>query len=203
VWANQLYTYWTDVGYFWNYLDANAYAAARLAPPAELGVVEGGVKLKGRVHIEPGAVVKSGATLEGPVWIGPGAEVGSGAVLRAGTVLEGGAWTGSAEISGSVLLRDAAVGDRCLVDQSVLAEGASLGEGSRVESVRGDSGPVQVLVNEKVVDSGRARLGACIGSGARLEAGVGVSPGILVGPNARVGPGYKVRDNLAKGEVLD
>jgi bifunctional UDP-N-acetylglucosamine pyrophosphorylase/glucosamine-1-phosphate N-acetyltransferase len=200
--VHELRSYWTDVGYFWNYLDANAYAAGHLAEAKVLGEVEDGARLTGPVFVGEGSVVKSGTRIEGPVWIGPGCRVGPNAYLRPGTVLEGDNHVGVSEVKASVLLRGANAPHFNYVGDSVLGERVNLGAGTNVANLRFDGQNVQVQVNGKVIDSGRPKLGVCLGAGAKTGIHCSLLPGVLVGAGARVWPGVTVRRNVPAGGLL-
>lgn len=197
--VHELNSYWTDVGGYWNYLEVNAYAAQNLAEPKLLGTIEPGATLKGKVFVGEGTVVKGGARIEGPVWIGPDCVIGPNALIRAGTVLEGDNHVGMSEVKASVLLRGANAPHFNYVGDSVLGEEVNLGAGTSLANLRFDEQHVRVTVNNKVIDTGRKKLGACLGANVKVGVNASLLPGVLVGPNSRVWPGVTVRQNVPSG----
>ncbi|MFA6048517.1 MAG: bifunctional sugar-1-phosphate nucleotidylyltransferase/acetyltransferase [Candidatus Micrarchaeia archaeon] len=194
---------WSDVGFFWNYIDANAYAAENLTDRKVEGIVEEGVVVRGKMHLGKGSVIKAPSRIEGPVWIGENATVGPHAFLRAGSVIENDCHVGSSEVKNSVLLAGANAPHFSYVGDSVLCEEVNLGAGTKIANLRFDNASVQVRfpTTKKEYDSARRKLGACIGRGTKVGINACINCGILVGENCKVFPGAKVASGLKSGTV--
>jgi len=160
---------WLDVGRPWELLEANELALTELgSDEAIAGTVEKGVHLHGSVVVEDGALVRSGAYIEGPVLIREGAEVGPNAYLRGSTVIGPDAHVGhGVEVKNSVLMADASVGHLSYVGDSVLGRGVNFGAGTNVANLRHDDTTVRMTVKGDRVDTGRRKLGAIVGDGAK------------------------------------
>jgi bifunctional UDP-N-acetylglucosamine pyrophosphorylase/glucosamine-1-phosphate N-acetyltransferase len=195
--------FWTDVGYYWNYLDANAYALEHMAKEGIEGVVEPGVTVKGKVFVGKGSVVKAGTYIEGPVYIGENCVVGPGSHLRPYAFLERDNHVGnSSEVKNSVLLAGANAPHFNYVGDSVLCEEVNFGAGAKTANFRFDAGNISCEVKGKRVDSGRRKLGACIGRGAKIGVNATLNCGVLVGSGSRVLPNAFLAGNLPSGTTF-
>jgi NDP-sugar pyrophosphorylase family protein len=131
--------YWIDIGTPEKYLQVHRDILRRRFPVAlEAPATRGG-------WIHASADVHAEACLEGPFYIGPGCTVAAGATVGPDATLTGGVHVGpSARVQDSVLWEGATVGEGTRVDgallgpavetgrHSVLGPGLVLGEGSRL-----------------------------------------------------------------------
>ncbi|TKX82279.1 bifunctional sugar-1-phosphate nucleotidylyltransferase/acetyltransferase [Halorubrum sp. SD626R] len=193
---------WLDVGRPWELLEANELALGDLeeSDEAVAGTVEDGVHLHGPVVVEEGAKVQSGAYIEGPALIREGAEVGPNAYVRGATVVGPSVHVGhSVEIKNSVLMADASVGHLSYVGDSVLGRGVNFGAGTNVANLRHDDANVQVTVKGDRVDTGRRKLGAIVGDGAKTGINTSLNAGVKLGPDETTGPGEALtRDRISE-----
>lgn len=200
---------WLDVGAPWDLLEA----AARLVP-AQLdatlkgkrtggaGTVEAGVQVRGRLFVSEDAVVKSGTYVEGDAWVGPGSTVGPNAYLRGPVSIGAGCKVGAAtEVKASVLLDGAKAPHLSYVGDSVLGAGCNLGAGTVVANLRHDEANVRVTHRGAKVDTGRKKLGAIVGDGAKTGINASLNPGTILGPGVLVDAGAFVRGTVESGRV--
>ena len=184
---------WLDVGRPWELLDATEAALSRLDGQRIDGTVEEGVNLHGPVVVEDDARLKSGTYVEGPAVIRSGAEVGPNAYVRGSTVVGPDAHVGHAvEVKNSVLMADASVGHQSYVGDSVLGHGVNFGAGTNVANLRHDGENVRLTVKGDRVDTGRRKLGAIVGDGAKTAINTSLNAGVRLG----------VDELTALGEVL-
>jgi len=204
---------WLDVGRPWELLEANELALAELdagdgatdatdatnTTDAIAGTVEDDVHLHGPVVVEAGARLRSGVYVEGPALIREGADVGPNAYVRGATVIGPNARVGHAvEVKNSVLMGDASVGHLSYVGDSVLGRGVNFGAGTNVANLRHDGENVRMGVKGDRVDTGRRKLGAILGDGAKTGINASLNAGLKVGAGETVGPGETVtRDRLS------
>ncbi|ELZ47208.1 nucleotidyl transferase [Halorubrum coriense DSM 10284] len=182
---------WLDVGRPWELLAANELALDALDEGTEIaGAVEEGVHLHGSVVVEAGARVRSGAYVEGPVLIREGVDVGPNAYLRGPTVVGPDAHVGhSVEVKNSVLMADASVGHLSYVGDSVLGRGVNFGAGTNVANLRHDGENVRLTVKGDRVDTGRRKLGAIVGDGAKTGINTALNAGVKLGAGEITGLG--------------
>jgi bifunctional UDP-N-acetylglucosamine pyrophosphorylase/glucosamine-1-phosphate N-acetyltransferase len=187
---------WFDVGRPWDLLDANAWALARMEPKV-LGNVEQGAHLIGPVTVAETARVRSGAYIEGPVYIDEGADVGPNCYIRSSTSVGKNARVGNGcEIKNTLIMDGTHVGHLSYVGDSILCEKCNLGAGTITANLRFDNGTVSMQVKDKVVDTGRRKLGAILGDNVKTGIGVLLMPGVKVGNDSWVGAGLVVERDL-------
>ena len=75
------------------------------------------------------------------------------------------------------------------VGDSILGAGCSLGAGTITANLRFDEAQIKSKVRGSWVDSGRKKLGAVFGDGAKTGINASIFPGVKVGRGAWVGPG--------------
>ncbi|MUW13431.1 NTP transferase domain-containing protein [Halorubrum sp. CBA1125] len=200
---------WLDVGRPWELLAANELALSELGDPTGDattarepvdGTVEEDVHLHGPVVVETGARIRSGAYIEGPALIREGAEVGPNAYVRGSTVVGPNAHVGhSVEVKNSVLMADASVGHLSYVGDSVLGRGVNFGAGTNVANLRHDDANVRVTVKGDRVDTGRRKLGAIVGDGAKTGINTSLNAGVKLGAGETTVPGeVLIRDRASE-----
>lgn len=187
---------WFDVGRPWDLLDANVWALKRMNHRV-LGSVEQGAQLIGQVSVAESARIRSGAYIEGPVFIDEEADVGPNCYIRSGTSIGKKVRVGNAvEIKNSILMDSTHVGHLSYVGDSVLGEKCNLGAGTIMANLRFDDGAVKMLVKDKVVDTGRRKLGAILGDNVKTGIKSLFMPGVKVGVNTWVGANLMVEHDI-------
>jgi UDP-N-acetylglucosamine diphosphorylase/glucosamine-1-phosphate N-acetyltransferase len=194
---------WFDIGHPWDLLDANAWALKRMDHKV-LGNVEDGAHLIGPVSVAETARVRSGAYIEGPVFIDEGADVGPNCFIRACTSVGKKARVGNAcEVKNSIIMDGTHVGHLSYIGDSILCEKCNLGAGTITANLRLDDGPVKMRIKDKVVDTGRRKLGVILGDNVKTGVGALLMPGVKVGNDSWVGAGFMVeRDLPANSKAL-
>ncbi|MEM0313568.1 MAG: sugar phosphate nucleotidyltransferase [Candidatus Bathyarchaeia archaeon] len=187
---------WFDVGRPWDLLDANRWVLSR-AEHKVLGTVEVGAKLIGPVTVAETARVRSGAYIEGPSFIDEGCDIGPNCYIRPFTTIGKGVRIGNAcEIKNSIIMDRAHIGHLSYVGDSIIGENCNLGAGTITANYRFDAGTVKMLVKDKLIDSGRRKLGAVIGDNVKTGINALFMPGVKVGNNCWVGPNVVVYRDL-------
>ncbi len=129
--------YWLDLGTPEKYL-----AAHHDILDGQVEVPLKGEDRGGRVFIGEGVEIDETAHVFGPLLIGDRVRIGPGARVGGQSCLGDGVQVGAeASIDGSVILENAVIGDRCVVDHSIVGRATSLGPSTRVAegSVLGDN----------------------------------------------------------------
>jgi UDP-N-acetylglucosamine diphosphorylase / glucose-1-phosphate thymidylyltransferase / UDP-N-acetylgalactosamine diphosphorylase / glucosamine-1-phosphate N-acetyltransferase / galactosamine-1-phosphate N-acetyltransferase len=187
---------WFDVGRPWDLLDANNWALKRMDCKV-LGTVEQGAHLIGSVFVAESARIRSGAYIEGPVFIGEEADVGPNCFIRSGTTLGRKVRVGNAcEIKNSIIMDGTHVGHLSYVGDSVFGEKCNLGAGTIIANLRFDDGKIKMIIKDKVVDTGRRKLGVIFGDKVKTGIKSLFMPGVKVGENTWVGPNLIVERDL-------
>src|SRR5207245_4970696 len=143
--------------------------------------VEKGGQIKGLAVLEEGAVVKAGSYLEGPVHVGKRCQIGPNAYLRPYSSLGDDVKLGAGcEIKNSIVMKNTKIPHLSYVGDSIIGEGCSLGAGTIIANLRFDEAEIKSKVRGSWVDSGRKKLGAIIGDGAKTGINVSTFPGAQI-----------------------
>ena len=187
---------WISVGYPWDLLEANRLLLERMQSSVE-GEVEKGVTLKGSVSIGRGSHVLAGTYIEGPVMIGRDCLIGPNCYIRPHTSIGDGCRIGNAsEVKNSLIGDRSKVPHLNYVGDSVIGEDVSMAGGSMTANLRHDRGMVMSMVRGELVETGRVKLGAAIGDGARLGARTIIYPGRKIWPGRTTLPGEVVKKDV-------
>ncbi len=187
---------WFDVGRPWDLLDANNWALKRIDYKI-LGNVEEGAHFIGPVFVAKSARIRSGAYIEGPVFIDEEADIGPNCFIRPGTSLGKKVRVGNAcEIKNSLIMDGTHVGHLSYVGDSVFGEKCNLGAGTITANLRLDDGQIKMIVKDKVVNTGRRKLGVILGDNVKTGIKSLFMPGVKVGANSWVGPNFMVERDL-------
>ncbi len=192
---------WFDVGRPWDLLEANAWALRRMEHHV-LGNIEEGAHLIGPVTVAETARVRSGAYIEGPCFIAEGADVGPNCFIRPCTSVGKNARVGNAcEVKNTIIMDGTHVGHLSYVGDSILCEKCNLGAGTITANLRFDDGNIKMQIKDKVVNTGRRKLGAILGDNVKTGIGALFMPGVKVGNNTWVGAGFMVERDLPPNTI--
>jgi len=180
---------WMGISYPWDLLEANEWAVGSERPLSK-GTVEKGVHVKGLAVLEEGSVVKAGSYLEGPVHVGKRCQIGPNAYLRPCSSLGDDVKVGAGcEIKNSIVMKNTRIPHLSYVGDSILGEACSLGAGTITANLRFDEAQIKSKLRGSWVNSGRKKLGAIFGDGAKTGINVSTLPGVKIGRGAWIGPG--------------
>jgi UDP-N-acetylglucosamine diphosphorylase / glucose-1-phosphate thymidylyltransferase / UDP-N-acetylgalactosamine diphosphorylase / glucosamine-1-phosphate N-acetyltransferase / galactosamine-1-phosphate N-acetyltransferase len=179
---------------------AAALAAQPLDPgPAPAGA---GVRIEGRVHIDPSVVLPAHATIIGPAWIGAGTQVRPGAFIRANVIAGEGCVLGNSSEFKNCLLMDGVQAPHFnYVGDSILGNRAHLGAGAVCSNLRLDQREVFVLLPEGPVGTGLKKFGAVLGDDAQVGCNAVLNPGALLGRRSIVMPAIAFGGVLAPSTI--
>lgn len=193
---------WIDIGRPWDLLEANRWALMRMQHKVH-GLVENGAHLVGPITVAETARIRSGAYIEGPAFIDAESDIGPNCYIRPYTSIGKKVRIGNAcEIKNSVIMDRVHIGHLSYVGDSVLGENCNLGAGTITANYRLDAGTVKMVVKDKVVDSGRTKLGAVLGDNVKVGINTLLMPGIKIGENCWVGPNVVVYRDLPANTVV-
>lgn len=187
-------SYWMDVGYPWDMLEANATFMEAIAPENH-GVVESNVSLNNSVIIGEGSVIKSGTYIEGPCIIGKNCRIGPHAYIRGATSIGDDCHIGHcSEIKNSIIMNGTKIPHFNYVGDSVVGTGCNFGAGTKVANLRHDHANVKVGGK----DTRRKKFGAVIGDDVRFGINCSINVGVMIGSEAQFGP-----DSVIEGCIGD
>jgi bifunctional UDP-N-acetylglucosamine pyrophosphorylase/glucosamine-1-phosphate N-acetyltransferase len=193
---------WMDIGRPWDLLEANERVLMNLTTQVK-GTVEPGATIRGPVWLEESACVKSGCYIEGPAYIGEGSTVGPNARIRPCSSIGNDVNVGAAsEIKNSIIMARTRVPHLSYVGDSIIGESCNLAAGTITANIRLDEAIVNVKLKDKLLSSGRRKLGTIMGDGVQTGINASLMPGVRIGPGAFVGPGVVVYDDVEANQMI-
>ncbi|MGQ9624750.1 MAG: bifunctional sugar-1-phosphate nucleotidylyltransferase/acetyltransferase [Candidatus Bathycorpusculaceae bacterium] len=193
---------WIDIGRLWDLLEANRWVLTKMKHKI-FGIVEEGAHLVGPVTVAETARIRSGAYIEGPTFIDEKSDIGPNCYIRPCTSIGKEVRIGNAcEIKNSIIMDGTHIGHLSYVGDSVLGENCNLGAGTITANYRLDAGTIKMMVKDKLVDSGRTKLGAILGDNVKTGINALLMPGVKIGVNTRVGPNLVVERDLPPNTVI-
>jgi len=193
---------WLDIGRPWDLLEANRWALMRTEHKL-CGDVESGAHLIGPVSVAETARIRSGAYIEGPAFIDEESDIGPNCYIRPYTSIGKRVRIGNAcEIKNSVIMDNVHIGHLSYVGDCIIGENCNLGAGTITANYRLDAGTVKMVVKDRVVDSGRTKLGVVLGDNVKVAINVLFMPGVKVGCNSWVGPNVVVYRDVAADTIV-
>ena len=194
---------WIDIGLPWQVIEANKTALSLLRGQNIKGVVEQPVVIHGDVYVGEESQIKAFTYIEGPVYVGRRVRVGPSARLRPYSVICDGSVIGfSVEVKESVIFENVHANHLAYIGDSVVCEGVNLGAGTVTANLRFDEKTVKMRIKDKVVDSGRKKLGSVIGGYAKTGVNVSLMPGVKVGSFSWIYPGVVVTSDVPQKTIL-
>ena len=191
-------SYWMDVGYPWDILDANTTLMERLTRENN-GTIEEGVSLNGTVIVGEGSVIKSGTYIEGPCIIGRNCRIGPHTYIRGATSIGDDCHIGhSSEIKNSVIMTGTKIPHFNYVGDSVIGSGCNFGAGTKIANLRHDHGPVKVCGK----DTRRKKFGAVVGDGVQFGINCSVNVGTMIGSNSLFAPNSYIEGCIGDKTVI-
>lgn len=191
-----------DVGLLWDLFEANRWALEKTKPKVE-GQIEDAAHLIGHVVVEEGARVRSGAYIEGPVFIGKDSDIGPNCFIRPCTSIGRKVRIGNAcEIKNSIIMDKTHIGHLSYVGDSVIGENCNFGAGTTIANYRFDGETIKMKVRDRVVDTGRRKLGVVFGDDVKTGINASFMPGVKVGNNCWIGPDVVVSRDVSPNTVV-
>jgi UDP-N-acetylglucosamine diphosphorylase/glucosamine-1-phosphate N-acetyltransferase len=191
-------SFWLDVGYPWDLLEANAMLMKDRAFERE-GTVEPGAVLEGDVAVGPGSVIRAGTVIEGPCVIGRDCRIGPHAYIRGATSIGNDCHVGHcSEVKNSVILPGTKIPHFNYVGDSIIGSSCNLGAGTKIANLRNDRGPVKACGRS----TGRVKFGAIVGDGVSFGINCSVNAGSVVGSNSRFAPQSYVHGCIMEGTEM-
>ena len=154
------------------------------------------------IWIAKSASVAETAYIKGPVIIGENAEIRHCAFIRGNAIVGNGAVVGnSTELKNVVLFNKVQVPHYNYVGDSILGYKAHMGAGAITSNVRSDKKLVKIKSKDKVIETGRKKVGAMIGDMVEIGCGSILNPGTVIGKNSNIYPLSSVRIVVPENSV--
>ncbi|HII90674.1 MAG TPA: NTP transferase domain-containing protein [Methanosarcina sp.] len=184
---------WIDIGYPWDLLKANEYILKGLEGRCE-GTVEPNATIKGEVAIGKGTLIRNGSYIEGPVIIGENCDIGPNCFIRPSTAIGNHVRVGNAvEIKNTIIMKDTHVGHLSYVGDSVIGHRCNFGAGTKVANLRHDGKNIKVMIKNRILDSGRRKLGVIMGDDVHTGINTSINIGTVMEKGRYTYPGEVVK----------
>jgi bifunctional UDP-N-acetylglucosamine pyrophosphorylase/glucosamine-1-phosphate N-acetyltransferase len=184
---------WIDIGYPWDLLKANEYLLKGLRGRCE-GIVEPNATIKGQVEIGKNTLIRNGSYIEGPVIIGENCDIGPNCYIRPSTAIGNNSRIGNAvEIKNTIIMENTHVGHLSYVGDSVIGRRCNFGAGTKVANLRHDGKNIKVMIKDKILDSGRRKLGVIMGDDVHTGINTSINIGVIMEKGRCTSPGEIVK----------
>ena len=176
--AVKLEGFWKDIGYPWDYIDANMYVLRKIG-----------------FSVGENTEIWSSAVIRRPAVIGNDCEI-KNCVIESSVIGNECVVGEFSVVKRSVVMDKSNVPHLNYVADSVIAENCNLGAGTKIANLRFDNANVKVTIKGKRVDSGRRKLGAFIGYNVKTGINVSIYPGVKIGSDSWIDAGVVVKRDV-------
>jgi bifunctional UDP-N-acetylglucosamine pyrophosphorylase/glucosamine-1-phosphate N-acetyltransferase len=191
-------SYWMDVGYPWDMLDANATLLDQI-PAGNTGTIEGGVTLHGSVVIGEGSIVRAGTYIEGPCIIGKNCRIGPHAYIRGSTSIGDDCHIGHCtEIKNSIIMPGTKIPHFNYIGDSVIGSNCNFGAGTKGANLRHDHANIKVCGK----DTRKKKFGAVIGDNVQFGINCSINVGAVIGSNAQFAPNSFIEGCIGENAII-
>lgn len=154
------------------------------------------------VWIAKSAKVAPTASISGPCIIGEESEVRHCAFIRGNALVGNGAVVGnSTELKNVILFDRVQVPHYNYVGDSILGYRAHLGAGAITSNVKSDKSAVVIRAGDRLIETGRKKVGAMVGDGAEVGCGSVLNPGAVLGRDCVIYPLSSVRGTVPSDTI--
>jgi NDP-sugar pyrophosphorylase family protein len=149
------------------------------------------------IYIGRGTVVEPGAYIKGPTIIGNNCEIRHGAYIR-GNVLVGNRCVigHTTEVKNSCFLDQSKAGHFAYIGDSILGNRVNLGAGTKLANLNIGGIPIQIILNQKKINTGLKKFGAILGDEVEIGCNAVTNPGTMLGKGSIVYPNTMVKKGL-------
>jgi len=187
--------FWSDIGLPWHLLDANKFLLNNIKQDIK-GKVEENVQIIGDVRIGKNTLIRSGSYIIGPCYIGENSLIGPNAFIRPFTSIGDDCHIGMSEIKNSLIFSNTSIPHFNYIGDSIICENVNLGAGTKISNLRFDNNNIKMKINEKLIDSGRRKLGAIIGPNSQTGINSSIMCGKKIGEGSVIGAHTMVNEDI-------
>jgi len=187
--------FWSDIGLPWHLLDANKFLLNNIKQDIK-GKVEENVQIIGDVRIGKNTLIRSGSYIIGPCYIGENSLIGPNAFIRPFTSIGDDCHIGMSEIKNSLIFSNTSIPHFNYIGDSIICENVNLGAGTKISNLRFDNNNIKMKINEKLIDSGRRKLGAIIGPNSQTGINSSIMCGKKIGEGSVIGAHTIVNEDI-------
>lgn len=186
------------IKYPWDILAVNEEIIDSADPAEFITADSENVKIKGRLKAGKSSVFLPGVYIEGNVIIGENCKIGPNCYIRGNTSIGNGCHVGQAvEIKNSILMDKVSAGHLSYIGDSIICANTNLGAGTITANLRHDGKNQRSMLNGKLTDTGRRKLGAIIGDNVHTGIHTSIYPGRKIWPDMSTRPGSAVEKDIS------
>lgn len=170
---------WIPVSYPWNLLQANQLFLNGLERSIS-GRVGSDCSIIGNVTIEEGAIIKSGARIEGPTLVRSGSIIETGTLIRRSIIGDNSHIGSQVKIECSYLGDGVNIFDNSSIMDSIIGDNCRIGANTITSNSTSDGKTIMVKIKDRMIDSGKVKLGSIIGDNSVIKDNSLISPGSVI-----------------------
>lgn len=188
------------INYSWDFLELNKMVLDKLTESDILGEVYEGVHVDGEVLVGEDTRILPGVYIEGKVVIGCNCKIGPNCYLRGPTTIGDNCHIGQAvEVKASILMNDVSLGHLSYAGDSIIGAHTNFGAGTITANFRHDGKNHRSMVESRLMDTNRRKLGAIIGDRVHTGIHTSILPGRKLWPGVSTYPGDVVSRDITVG----
>lgn len=186
------------IQYPWDLIELNSQLIGAMHTSNLAGEVRSGAHIDGFLQLGHNSVILPGVYIEGNVIIGDNCKIGPNCYIRGNTYIGDSCHIGqSCEIKNSLIMNGVSVGHLSYIGDSFIGESTNCGAGTITANLRHDNlNQSFKLQSGEMVETGRRKLGAIIGSHVHTGIHTAIYPGRMITNNALTKPGEVVSKNI-------
>lgn len=189
---------WQPLSYPWHILSATEQVLQNIETKID-GTVEQGATIHGKVILGKNSVIKAGSYLDGNFIIGENTIIGPNCHLRKFAAIGNNCVIGFAvEVTASVIGDYVDSKHHANLTGSIIGNNVNIAAGTMIANLRHDNTNVKMMINGKLVDTGRRKLGAVIGDNAKIGLHTSIYPGRKIYDGVWTLPGEIVKEDKIK-----
>lgn len=188
--------FWGYIKLPWHILNLNSYFLSKIRKKSiSKAYISPTAIIKGEIIAEDGVVVLENAKVIGPCYLGKGTIIGNNSVVRESAIGRNCVIGVGTEVVRSYISNDCWFHSNYVGD-SIVGQNVSMGAGAVLANFRLDETIIQSKIGDKMVSTGKIKLGATIGKNVRIGINSSIMPGIKIGRNSFVGAGVTLSKDL-------
>lgn len=186
---------WISIGYPWDLLKVNdSIIGSYHSTIDNWAIIEPNVSIKWNIFIEEWVILKSGTYIEWNVYIGKNSIIGPNAYIRWNTSIGEKSKVGSfVELKNSYIGNNTHIPHLSYIGDSIIGNNTNLWGGTKVANLRHDGSNIRVMVKDKLIDTGRHKLGAIIWDDVHTGINTLIYPGRVIWTKHTTTPGEIVK----------
>lgn len=179
---------WVTLKYPWQVLSVTNFFLSKLAKKtAKNVIIHKTAIIEGDVYLDDGVVISEFTKIVGPTYIGKNTVIGTHSMVRESMIGDNCLIGAYSEVTRSYLGSAVSL-HRNYVGDSVFENNILVGGEAVFANFRFDEKNVGSYVKGEMIDTGRAKLGAIIGSNVKIGVNASIMPGVKIGSGLSIAP---------------